>query len=382
MDDIKDLTTTLKNIQQLTLSTSLPLACTHHEDIAELAKQVERKLQELQLATLNLKATEERIKMRNKELEAREKMCKDKERQVIRKEKEAEAKMGKIKEMELKLLENSNKIPNLVNLNVGGHRFTVPKSQLLQHPGSYFHALLFSSYNQELNKEYFIDRDPEIFSLILAFLKSGDPLELARFSLSAIQAEFAFYNIPMPSLPKSSPFDIDKSMDSGEFLTLAAISSLKLWLPKKKFSLMYKASRDGFAASEFHKRCDNRGPTLTLIHSSLGYTFGGYSPLPRDLSGSHFVHPASFIFSLTNPHALPPTKFLLSPGESRVVQCQTTNGPIFGNDICVDSNSHLENSASVFNFPDFYSDTTGKGYLIFTGSRNFITREIEVYAVF
>jgi hypothetical protein len=30
-------------------------------------------------------------------------------------------------------------------------------------------------------------------------------------------------------------------------------------------SLLYRASRDGFSASDFHKACDNKGPTLVII---------------------------------------------------------------------------------------------------------------------
>ena len=29
--------------------------------------------------------------------------------------------------------------------------------------------------------------------------------------------------------------------------------------------LLFKGSRDGFKAENFHEKCDNKGPTLTLI---------------------------------------------------------------------------------------------------------------------
>ena len=40
--------------------------------------------------------------------------------------------------------------------------------------------------------------------------------------------------------------------------------------------LLYRASRDGWAASSFHSCCDNKGPTVTVIKSG-NYIFGGYS---------------------------------------------------------------------------------------------------------
>ncbi len=46
-----------------------------------------------------------------------------------------------------------------------------------------------------------------------------------------------------------------------------------------KLNLIYKASRDGFKALDFHSKCDEKGPTICLIKSNLGKTFGGYSAL-------------------------------------------------------------------------------------------------------
>ena len=40
--------------------------------------------------------------------------------------------------------------------------------------------------------------------------------------------------------------------------------------------LLYRASRNGWAASDFHSCCDNKGPTVTVIKSG-NYIFGGYT---------------------------------------------------------------------------------------------------------
>ena len=36
---------------------------------------------------------------------------------------------------------------------------------------------------------------------------------------------------------------------------------------------------DGWAASTFHSRCDNKGPTVTIIRVGGKYIFGGYTSL-------------------------------------------------------------------------------------------------------
>jgi hypothetical protein len=44
-------------------------------------------------------------------------------------------------------------------------------------------------------------------------------------------------------------------------------------------SLLYKAKRDGFKVGDFHSRCDGKAPTISVIHSEHGKTFGGYTNL-------------------------------------------------------------------------------------------------------
>ena len=41
----------------------------------------------------------------------------------------------------------------------------------------------------------------------------------------------------------------------------------------------WRASVDGWAASTFHSRCDNKGPTVTIIRVGGKYIFGGYTSL-------------------------------------------------------------------------------------------------------
>lgn len=36
---------------------------------------------------------------------------------------------------------------------------------------------------------------------------------------------------------------------------------------KQYLKLIYQASRDGWRVDEFHKRCDNQGPTVTLLRA-------------------------------------------------------------------------------------------------------------------
>lgn len=129
--------------------------------------------------------------------------------------------------------------------------------------------------------------------------------------------------------------------------------------------------------------CDNKGPTLTVIQSSQGYLFGGYTPLAWDSKSYNKHSTEGFIFTLTNPHKIPPTKYTRNQQDSRAIYCNSSFGPVFGNlhpDIAVSNNCH-QNDNSYSNFPSAYNDTTRKGVTTFTGKSNFTVNEIEVFSV-
>ncbi|CAB4026162.1 tripartite motif-containing 2-like isoform X3 [Paramuricea clavata] len=72
----------------------------------------------------------------------------------------------------------------------------------------------------------------------------------------------------MCNLKKSS------SILKGE---IAFVKQLQKWLGEKcKWNLCYRASRDGWRANDFHKHCDNKGPTVVLVKAN-DCIFGGYT---------------------------------------------------------------------------------------------------------
>ena len=54
-------------------------------------------------------------------------------------------------------------------------------------------------------------------------------------------------------------------------------AALMSWLPSNSTcSLLYQSSTDGKKSEDFHRCCDNKGPTLVVIKSGE-YIFGGYT---------------------------------------------------------------------------------------------------------
>ena len=156
---------------------------------------------------------------------------------------------------------------------------------------------------------------------------------------------------------------------------------------KEKWKLLYRASRDGFSAANFHSKCDGNQNTLTIIRSNLGYVFGGYTQKPWSQKGGWENDSEAFIFSLINGQGSQKKFYCIDPQSA--IYCQTGYGPVFGagNDIFIANNSNQIESSS---YIDSYASQTPNDHLnvcneyhsILAGASNFLTTEIEVFQKF
>ncbi len=149
----------------------------------------------------------------------------------------------------------------------------------------------------------------------------------------------------------------------------------------QRWMLIYKATRDGFSSVDFHRCCNNRGPTITVIQSiERGYLFGGYTSISWNSMQTYVQdNNGPFLFTLTNPHGIPPTKYSVKLRNHSIFD-HVNYCPTFGagHDLYVSSHSQTNRNSS-FNFPHSYNDTTKRGAITFTGDKNFQTNDIEVY---
>ena len=70
--------------------------------------------------------------------------------------------------------------------------------------------------------------------------------------------------------------------------------------PNFSSKLLWKGTVHGFGASIFHKNCDDKGRTVTVVLSERDYIFGGYTSKPWSSSTGYVDDPEAFIFSLTH----------------------------------------------------------------------------------
>ena len=146
--------------------------------------------------------------------------------------------------------------------------------------------------------------------------------------------------------------------------------------------LLFRGSRDGWKPLNFHSKCDNQGPTITFIKTSLGRLCGGFTPLPGDSDGGWKTDPSkqAFLFSLDSQTVYP----LTDPQYTSF--CHPTFGPYFGSgslsagtqgtDLNTPNVSHCAIGLN-YSIP---GDANGNSVL--TGEKDkFTCADIEVYAV-
>ena len=151
--------------------------------------------------------------------------------------------------------------------------------------------------------------------------------------------------------------------------------------PSQKWELKYRASRDGFKASDFHLHCDGIPNTLTVIKAKSGNILGGFTEQAWHSRDEFVTDSKAFIFSLINKEKNP-FKVMCSNEGKGAIFCSSTHGPCFGYReirILSDSNRGYYNFGYSYQHPDFKKDTD-KAKNIIAGSYASEIVGIEVYA--
>ena len=184
----------------------------------------------------------------------------------------------------------SMQLSTKVNLSVGGQHFTTTVQTLTKDPDSMLAAMFSGRFPLKPSEDgtYFIDRDGNYFRYILNFLRDGKlSLPEGATFCEEIEAEAEFYQIqgileelgkPRPSKGADRGAKATEPFDESEILTQEHAKILLGMVPYKtgRWRLLFRASRDGFAAESFHSKCDKKGPTVTVVLSG-SFIFGGFT---------------------------------------------------------------------------------------------------------
>ena len=147
------------------------------------------------------------------------------------------------------------------------------------------------------------------------------------------------------------------------------ISTLK----RKKYRLIFRATRDGDSANIFHTICDNYNKLIILIETQKGLRFGGFTSRNFRVSSHMKDDNNSFLFSLDLKKV-----YKIIPGKN-AIYCYPKSGPCFSQESLYIPNNFFKKPGKtrIFGGPFQFE----KDYEINNGEKNFLVKELEIFQV-
>lgn len=207
--------------------------------------------------------------------------------------------------------------------------------------------------------------------------------QLLELWLSILDLVSILHRVPSPLLHLQQYFYSTIADYTQVSYVLAGIPNLTR---TPSLSLIYRASCDGWKTDDFHIRCNNTGPTVTLVRSSRGILCGGYTKVPWSSNYTWVSDPDARLFALTDE------KIVYFPQNSSVaLKHGSYYGPNFGYEMKLGGSyndlmnrtyggySLINGTYNVTKSAQGNSRLTGDG----SGSADgmFTATEIEVYTV-
>lgn len=146
-----------------------------------------------------------------------------------------------------------------VKFDVGGTKYKVARSLIEAYPGTMLASLVSDRWEQDLNSEFFIDRDGERFRYVLDYMRDQKvslPMKLARASIQTELEYFGFKNVEAGAIQSScSKVEITKLLSLCWKKHEAEIESIdarvaQLDIERENFMKDNKAKREGLYAKK------------------------------------------------------------------------------------------------------------------------------------
>jgi len=109
------------------------------------------------------------------------------------------------------------------------------------------------------------------------------------------------------------------------------MDQLEDWIDSgpKTFNLLYSITRDGCDPVPFHSKCDDKGPTVTVLYNPQGSVYGGYTSQAWQSSGGWKQDDKAFLFQLLHSYQKLCRKFP-SQKTTNSIYHNSSYGPSFG----------------------------------------------------
>jgi len=161
------------------------------------------------------------------------------------------------------------------------------------------------------------------------------------------------------------------------------------------FKLVYRGTRDGDTAKEFHKRCDKIGQNITLVKTDKDKIFGGFTKCNWEIpekylkemedddaeNGIQKKDEYSFCFALGAEKKIYEHCKEEGEGEEReAIFCSPKFGPTFCSNIFAIYNKFLKNGGYSTKKDNSCFEGQDEDYEL-TGEKDFYIKELEVYEI-
>ena len=97
---------------------------------------------------------------------------------------------------------------------------------------------------------------------------------------------------------------------------------------------VYKGSKDGWSATQFHQCVDEKGSALVVALTRSGQLFGGFNPLGWRSSDDYYNSNAAFLWYAKGGGKNVVTCPILTGGNAAIYD-YGTSGPVFGTDLVI-----------------------------------------------
>ena len=151
------------------------------------------------------------------------------------------------------------------------------------------------------------------------------------------------------------------------------LSKINEKYPGSTYKLLYKGSKHGDGAADFHSRCDDAEKTLIIIEDNYGNRFGGFTT--QDWGGEYMQKKDddAFIFSIDK------NKIYDVIPDQNAIGCYPNFGPVFfGCQIRIYDNFLTKGGTT---YKKGLNYRTTEDFELTNGKQNFGVRDMEVYEV-
>jgi hypothetical protein len=137
------------------------------------------------------------------------------------------------------------------------------------------------------------------------------------------------FDLAKIGLPSVGLFGIFSTLPPSQLLSKSLLNAIAAgtFLENRNLVRVYKASKNGWSAVNFHDAVDGRGSAVVVCRGVAGQTFGGYNPNGWRSTDDYYSSISAFLWCLKGSKVV---KLPVLPGGNAAIFDYASGGPCFG----------------------------------------------------